>query len=73
MAKITSKAQLNVGTEITIDTANSTFTLIAAGNMVAKDGVTLQALYSKFVELWTTASYNKFELMNLLFSEWDQV
>jgi len=61
MAKITSKAQLNVGTEITIDTANSTFTLIAAGNMVAKDGVTLQALYSKFVELWTTASYNKFE------------
>jgi hypothetical protein len=61
MAKITSKAQLNVGTELTVNTTNSTFTLNAAGNLVAKDGVTLQALYSKFVELWTTASYNKFE------------
>lgn len=61
MAKITSKALLNVGTEITIDTSASTFTLVAAGNLVAKDGVTLQALYSKFVDLWTTASYNKFE------------
>lgn len=61
MAKITSKSQLNVGTEITIDTGASTFTLIEAGNLVAKDGVTLQALYSKFVDLWTSATYNKFE------------
>ena len=57
MAKITSRSQLNVGTEITIDEAAKTFTLIATGNMVAKDGVTLQAVYSKFVELWATASY----------------
>jgi len=61
MAKITNKSQLNVGTEITIDTSTSTFTLIEAGNLVAKDGVTLQALYSKFVDLWTTSTYNKFE------------
>jgi len=61
MAKITDKDDLNVGTEITINTAASTFTLVAAGNLVAKDGVTLQALYSKFVDLWTTSTYNKYE------------
>ncbi len=61
MAKITNKSQLNVGTELTIDTATSTFTLNVAGNLVAKDGVTLQALYSKFVDLWTSSTYNKFE------------
>ena len=60
MAKITSKTLLVVGTEITIDTTAKTFTLIEAGNMVAKDGVTLQALYSKFVQLWTQAAYNEF-------------
>lgn len=61
MAKITSKTQLNVGTELTLDTTASTFTLNVAGNLVAKDGVTLQALYSKFVDLWTSSTYNKFE------------
>lgn len=57
MPKITSRALLNVGTELTIDEGAKTFTLNAAGNLVAKDGVTLQALYSKFVELWATPSY----------------
>ena len=57
MAKITSKAQINVGTELTVDEPGKTFTLNVAGNLVAKDGVTLQALYSKFVDLWATASY----------------
>jgi len=61
MAKITSPSQLNVGTELTIDTAANTFTLNVAGNYVAKDGVTLQALYSKFVSLWETTAYNKYE------------
>lgn len=60
MAKITDPDQLNVGTELTIDTSAKTFTLNVAGNLVAKDGCTIQALYSKFVELWTTATYNKF-------------
>jgi hypothetical protein len=57
MAKITSKAQLNVGTEIVIDETLKTIQLVAAGNLVAKDGVTLQAVYSKLVDLWATASY----------------
>jgi hypothetical protein len=60
MPKITDGDDLNVGTEITIDTAAKTFTLVAAGNLVAKDGVTLQALYSKFIKLWETSTYNKY-------------
>jgi len=46
-----------VGTELTIDGGAQTFTLNVAGNLVAKDGVTIQALYSKLVDLWATASY----------------
>jgi len=57
MAKITARAQLNVGTELTVNEPARTFTLNVAGNLVAKDGVTLQALYSKFVELWATSGY----------------
>lgn len=57
MAKITSRASLNVGTELTVDETAKTFTLNVAGNLVAKDGVTIQALYSKFSDLWATASY----------------
>lgn len=57
MPKIVTRAGLNVGTELTIDETLRTFTLNVAGNLVAKDGVTLQALYSKFVELWATAAY----------------
>jgi hypothetical protein len=57
MAKITTRAGLNVGTELTVNEPARTFTLNVAGNLVAKDGVTLQALYSKFVELWATATY----------------
>lgn len=57
MAKITTRAGLNVGTELTIDETAKTFTLNVAGNLIAKDGVTLQALYSKFVELWATSTY----------------
>jgi hypothetical protein len=57
MAKITSKASLNVGTELTIDEPGRIITLNAAGNLVAKDGVTWQALYSKLVDLWATSTY----------------
>lgn len=59
--KITSPSSLNVGTELILDTAANTFALVEAGNLVAKDGVTIQALYSKFVSLWETTTYNKFE------------
>jgi len=61
MAKITDPDDIDVGVELTLDTAASTFTLNVAGTLVAKDGVTIQALYSKFVDLWTTSAYNKFE------------
>lgn len=61
MAKIISRSQLSVGVELTIDETTSTFTLNEAGNLTAKDGVTLQALYSKFVELWSTSGYQDSE------------
>jgi len=57
MAKLTSPTSLVVNTEITIDEPTRTITLNAAGNLVAKDGVTLQAVYSKLVQLWATAGY----------------
>lgn len=57
MPKITSRAQLNVGTELTIDESARTFTLNVAGNLIAKDGVTIQALYSKLSDLWAVATY----------------
>lgn len=61
MSKITDPDDINVGVELTLDTLNKTFTLNVAGNITsAKEGVTLQALYSKFVDLWLTAAYNKF-------------
>lgn len=60
MAKITDPDLLIVGTELTVDTTAKTFTLTQAGNLVYKDGVTLQALYSKFIKLWETSTYNKF-------------
>jgi hypothetical protein len=60
MAKIIDGDDLDVGVEITLDTTAKTFTLIEAGQLVAKDGVTLQALYSKFIKLWETAAYNKY-------------
>ena len=60
MAKITSRASLNIGTELTVNTATKKITLNIAGNLVAKDGCSFQALYAKCVDLWTTAAYNDF-------------
>lgn len=60
MAKITNKSGLVVGTELTVNTTTKKITLNVAGNLVAKDGVSWQALYSKFVDLWTTSAYNDF-------------
>lgn len=57
MAKLTSKASLNIATELVIDETAKTIRLVAAGNLVAKDGVTLQAVYSKLVDLWATSTY----------------
>jgi len=57
MSKLTSPSSLNVGTEIIIDESGRTIQLLEDGNLVAKDGVTLQAVYSKLVQLWATADY----------------
>lgn len=62
MAKILDGDLLDVGTELTITQASLTFTLNVAGDLVAKDGVTMQALYSKFVKLWDTdATLKKYD------------
>lgn len=60
MAKITDPDDLNVGTEITFDLGAKTFTLVEAGNLVAKDGVTVNAIWAKFVDLWTTSTYQPY-------------
>jgi hypothetical protein len=66
--KLTDPDDLNVGTEITINTGAKTFTLNAAGNLVAKDGVTLNAIWAKFIDLWATGTtYKPFPFpMNVL-------
>jgi hypothetical protein len=67
MAKITDPDSLNVGTEITFDLPSRTFTLVEAGNLVAKDGVTGNAIWAKFVDLWTTSTYQPYPFpMNVL-------
>jgi hypothetical protein len=57
MAKITTRAGLNVATELLLNEPNRTIGLAVAGNLVAKDGATLQAVYSKLVDLWATSTY----------------
>lgn len=57
MTKIISRLSLNVGVELIIDENAKTYELVEDGNLIAKDGVTLQALYGKFVDLWATSDY----------------
>jgi len=59
VAKITNKSSLNVGTELTVNTTTRLITLNVAGNLVAKDGCSWQAIYSKMIALWQTGSYNE--------------
>ena len=59
MAKILDPDQLVVGTELTLDTTAKTFTFNLAGNL-SNDGVSLQAVYSKFKELWLLPTYQPF-------------
>lgn len=59
MAIITSRTQLNVGVELTLNLDTYKFYLVNAGNLVGKDGVDGKALYSKFLDLWDEALYNK--------------
>jgi hypothetical protein len=67
MAKIIDPDDINVGTELTLNTVDKTFTLNVAGNLIAKDGVTVNAIWAKFVDLWTTPTYQPFPFpMNVL-------
>lgn len=61
--KLTSRSQLVVGTNLVINETLKTIQLIASADgsttngLIAKDGCTWQALYSKLVDLWNTAPY----------------
>lgn len=67
MSKIIDPDDINIGTEMTIDTSAKTFTLLEAGNLIAKDGVTINAIWAKFVDLWTTSTYQPYDFpMNVL-------
>lgn len=57
MPKITTRAGLNVGVELTVDESARTIALNVAGNLIAKDGATMRAVYSKLIDLWATATY----------------
>jgi hypothetical protein len=60
MAMITDPDDLIVGTNLSFDTSAKTFTLSVGGSLVAKDGVDGNALWSKFVDLWATSTYQPF-------------
>lgn len=67
MAKIIDPDDINVGVELTLNTSARTFTLNVAGNLIAKDGVTVNALWAKFVDLWTSSTYQPYPFpMNVL-------
>lgn len=67
MAKITDPDDLIVGTNLSFDLPNRTFTLSVGGALVAKDGVTGNAIWAKFVDLWTTSTYQPYPFpMNIL-------
>lgn len=56
-----SSTTITTAGEVTISTTGRTISLNAGtGNLVAKDGVTWQSLYSKFIDLWETDYYNKY-------------
>ena len=60
---VVSSSLVNLGTDgnIWIDTSAKTFQFAVQGAFTSfKEGVTLQALYSKFIKLWETSAYNQF-------------
>jgi hypothetical protein len=60
MAMITDPDDLVVATNISFDFGAKTFTLFVGGALVAKDGVDGNALWSKLVDLWATATYKPY-------------
>lgn len=63
----TTLGNLGVNGNIFLDTTAKTFKLGAYGDLVAKDGVTGNAIWAKFVDLWTTTDYQAYPFpMNVL-------
>ncbi len=63
----TTEGNLGVDGNIWLNTTNKTIALAAYGSLVAKDGVTGNALWAKFVDLWTSDTYNKYPFpMNII-------
>jgi len=63
----TTEGNLGVDGNIWLDTTAKTFELADYGSLVAKDGVTGNAIWAKFVDLWTTAPYQPYPFpMNVL-------
>jgi hypothetical protein len=66
MTMITDPDSLVVGVNITFNTGAKTFDFIASvdgsttGGLIAKDGVDGNAIWSKFVDLWATATYKPY-------------
>lgn len=60
MPMIQDPDDLIVGTNLILDTTARTFDLVVGGLLVAKDGVDGNALWSKFVDLWATSTYQPF-------------
>jgi len=66
MAMITAPDDLVVGTNLTFNLAGRTFDFIASADgsttngLIAKDGVDMNALWSKFVDLWSTPTYKPY-------------
>lgn len=61
MTMITDPDDLIVGTNLTFNLGAKTFELPDGGNLVAKDGVDGNALWSKFVDLWATSTYQPYD------------
>ncbi len=63
---ITDPDALVVGTNITFNFGSKTFDFVASadgsttGGLIAKDGVDGNAIWSKFVDLWSTATYKPY-------------
>jgi len=66
MTMITDPDSLIVGTNITFNTGAKTFDFVASADgsttngLIAKDGVDMNAVWSKFVDLWATATYKPY-------------
>lgn len=66
MAMIIDPDDLIIGTNLTLNTSARTFDFIASADgsttngLIAKDGVDMNALWSKFVDAWATATYKPY-------------